>query len=198
MLDRSLGKTFANLSTLVLLACVFTLPIHVIHAYVFKDALAVAELSPEIQAFPEGRQVRGVARADLDLQRNTLLVVLGIELLALPLAYRASRRVIEVDDDARVPTVVDAWTHLGSSPAAALHPGPILIGAVIGAMAGWLVWMIGSTLSDMASADIAWAVTGLARGLGVALSIAIVCGVAAALPDKGPNLPAPEQNLDVY
>lgn len=197
MLDRALGKTFANLSTLLLLACVFTLPIHLVHAYVFKEALAVAEIGPEIRAFPEGRQVRGVAKEDLDDERKTLLIVLGIEVLLLPAAYRATRRVIEVSDEGGVPTVIDAWSHLRSATHSSLAPGPVAVAAVVGLIAAWLVWMIGSLLSDTASADLAWAVTGLTRALSVALFIAIASGVAASLPRERTQA-APAEKLDLY
>ena len=197
MLDRALAKTFANLSTLLLLACVFTLPIHLVHAYVFREALAVAELSPEIRTFPEGRQVRGVAKGDLEQERISLVIVIGFEMLLLPFAFRAARRVFEVDDEGGVPTTVDAWSHWRSTPQGGLLPGPTAIAAVIGLVAAWLVWGIGSQLADMASADMAWAVTGLTRASSVALFTALSCGVAASLPPTQPKKIAPPE-LDPY
>lgn len=197
MLDRALGKTFANLSTLLLLACVFTLPIHLVHAYVFKEALAVAEIGPEIRAFPEGRQVRGVAKEDLDGERKALLIVLGIEVLLLPAAYRATRRVIEVSDEGGVATVIDAWTHLRSTARSEVSQGPVAVAAVVGLVGAWLVWMIGNLLSDMVSADLTWALTGLTRAFSVALFTAIACGVAACLPGARTQT-APVEKLDLY
>lgn len=198
MLDHALGKTFANLSTLVLVACVFTLPVHLIHAYVFRSVLAVQEIGPEISAFPEGRQVRGVAKGDFDAERNWLLIALVAELALLPLAYRAARRVTEVDDAGGVPGVLDAWTHPGTSDRSRFIPGPIGIAAVIGGLAGWLVWMIGKLLADMASADVTWAMVGLSRAAAVALPIAFVCGVSAALPATVASAPKPVEDLDLY
>src|SRR5687767_1977691 len=141
MLDRALSRTFANLSTLILVAFVVTIPIHLVHAYVFKDELAVQEIGPEIASFPEGRQVRGVARADLGAERKFLFVALGVELLALPLVLRAARRVMDVDEEGGVPTVLDAWRRpgRGGSP----EPGPVLAAGAVGAVAGLIVWSIG-------------------------------------------------------
>ena len=198
MLDRALGKTFANLSTLLLLASLFTGPIHLVHAYVFREALAVAELGPEIRAGPEGRQVRGVSKGDLDSERNSLVIVIGVEMLLLPFAFRASRRVFEVDDEGGVPTAVDAWSHLRTAPRGGLSTGPTAVAAVIGLVAAWFVWTIGSQLADMASADMAWAVTGLARASSIALFTALGCGVAASLPRAQTKEIVPPEELDLY
>ncbi|MEA2451456.1 MAG: hypothetical protein QOG04_166 [Actinomycetota bacterium] len=197
MLDSALGKTFASLSTLVLVACVLTLPIHVAHAFVFRNVLAVQEIGPEIQAFPEGRQVRGVAKGDFDAERNWLLILLGGELALLPFVYRASRRVITVENEGGVATVRDAWTHLGSQHGGFIL-GPVLIGAAIGAVCGWLVWTIGKVIADMASADLTWAVVGLSRAAAVALVFAFVTGVTASLPARGAPQPQPVEDLNLY
>ena len=196
MLDHALQKTFRNLSTLVLLACVITLPVHLIHAFLFKDVLSVAELRPEISEMPAGRQVRGVAKGDFDAERNTALLVLGVEILLLPLFFRASRRVMDQDDAGRVPTVVDAWKHLGSE-GTKLEGGPILVATLIGIAAGGLVFLIGRALADMSSADLAWLLTGASRGVATATAIALVVGTAAALPPKSPAA-RPVEKLDLY
>jgi hypothetical protein len=198
MLDRALSKTFANFSTLLLLACVITLPVHVVHAFVFRNVLAVQEIGPEIAAFPEGRQVRGVAKGDLVDERNWLLIALAAELVLLPLAYRAARRVIAVDDAGGVPTVLDAWGHLGNEGGSRVSIGPVGVAGAIGIASGWLVWMIGKLLADMASADIAWALIGLFRGFAMAVAIAFVVGVGAALAPKVVATPKPAEEIDLY
>lgn len=196
MLDRALGRTFAELSTLVLVALVLTGPIHLAQAYLFRDALAVQEIAPEIGTFPEGRQVRGVAKSDLTAERAAFFGALGIELLLLPLAFRATKRVMEVADDDGVPTVLDAWSHLGGSSRPAFKPGPVLVAAAIGAIAALLVLLVGNLLADMASADVAWLVFGLGRATAAALFVALVTGTAAALPVGGRAVPAPK--IDLY
>lgn len=198
MLDRALGKTFANLSTLVLVACIVTLPVALIHAFLFRDVLAVQEIAPEISTFPEGRLVRGVAKTDFVDERNWLLIALAAQTALLPLVYRAARRVIEVDDQGGVPTVTDAWTHLGTSQRARLLPGPILAGATLGTVCGYLVWTIGKVLAGMASADLTWALVGFSRGIAAALPYAFACGVAASLPPRSDPTPRAVEELDLY
>lgn len=197
MLDRALARTFANLSTLILVAYVFTIPIHVVQAFMFKDALAVQEIAPEIRTFPEGRQVRGVAKGDLEAERIALLVTLGLDLLLLPLAYRAAKRVLEIDDSGGVPGALDGWKHLGSPARPALSTGPLLVAVAIGGAGAALVLLTGNRLADMASADIAWALFGLTRATAAAMFVAIVGGTAAALPSREPREKRPEK-IDLY
>jgi hypothetical protein len=196
MLDRALTKTFDNLSTLMLLACLFTIPIHISHAFAFKDVLAVQEIAPEIQQFPEGRQVRGVAKEDLDKERNWMLLCLGLEALLIPLVYKGARRVIEVADEGGVPTVTDALAHLRGTGRASLQSGPLMAAVFIGAAVAGLVWVIGGSLADMASADVAWAIIGVSRGLSVASFLAVILGVAASLPVSAIQRPA--EQVDLY
>ena len=196
MLDRALARTFAELSTLVLVALVLTGPIHLVQAYLFRDALAVQEIAPEIRAFPEGRQVRGVAKGDLTTERTAFYGALGIELLLLPLAFRATKRAMEVTEDGGVPTVLDAWSHLGGPSRPSFKPGPVLVAAAIGAGAALFVLLVGNLLADMASADFAWLVFGVGRATAAALFVAIVTGTAAALPSGAAAAPAPK--IDLY
>jgi len=198
MLDRALARTFANLSTLMLVAFVLTLPIHMVQAYLFKDVLAVQELAPEIRSFPEGRQVRGVAKGDLGAERAAFLGALGLELLLLPIAYRAARRVIEVDEAGGLPGVRDAWSHLGGTSWPSLGSGPVMVAAALGAGAALLVLLIGNLLADMASADLAWAAFGLGRATAAALFVALVAGTAAALPTRSATAAAPPEKIDLY
>jgi hypothetical protein len=197
MLDTALGKAFTHLATLILVALVFALPVHVVQAYLSREVYAVQEIGPEIRAFPEGRQVRGVAASDFDRERNWLLFCFGIDLLFAPLAYRAARRVIEIDDRGGVPGVVDAWTHVRSVGSPRPAPGPVLVALSIGLLSSWFVWKIGGVLGDMASADSAWVVVGLTRALAVSLVVGLTTGVAAATGSKRPAARATEK-LDLY
>lgn len=199
MLDRALAKTFANFSTFLLIACSYTVPIHVAHAFVFQDELAVRELSSDIAELPEGRQVRGVASADLDLERDWLLILYATEIALLLIAYRAARRVHLVAEDGRVPGVFDALGHVASVPRGGhIHPGPLIVSIVIGLGAGWIVVRIGELLADMASADVTWAALGVARGLGAATATALIAGTTAALAGSKEPVQVPPEDLDVY
>jgi hypothetical protein len=196
MLERSLARTFANLSTLILVAFVITMPVHLAHAFMFSDALAVQELAPEISEFPEGRQVRGVAKSDLRDERTFLYLALALELLSLPLVYRAARRVLATDDDGGVAGVLDSWRNLEGL--ARTEPIPVLVASLVGGIAALLIWSIGARLADMASADFAWVLFGLGRATAVAVFMAFVTGAAAAWARDGAPAPKPVEKLDLY
>lgn len=195
MFERSLGRIFANLSTLILVAFVITMPVHVVHAYMFRDALAVQELRPEISTFPEARQVRGVAKSDLRDERTFLYLALALEILSLPLVYRAARRVLAVDEDGGVPGVLDSWRSL--QPLTGTPIGPVALVSIVGGAAALLVWAIGARVADMSSADFAWIVFGLSRATAVALVMAFITGAAAALATESP-VARPVEKLDLY
>ena len=196
MLERSLARTFANLLTLVLVAFVITMPIHLAHAYVFSDALAVQELAPEISAFPEGRQVRGVAKSDLRNERTFLYLALALELLSLPLVYRAARRVLATDEEGGVPGVLDSWRNLDGL--ARTEPVPVLLASIVGGVAALFIWSIGARVADMASADFAWVLFGLGRATAVAVFMAFATGAAAALAHDRAPVARPVEKLDLY
>ena len=199
MFDSALAKTFATFSTLFLVACLVTVPLHEIHAYVFKDALAIREIAPEVATFPEGRQVRGVDKSDIDSERKWLLIVLIAEAALTSIVYRAARRVITVSDSGGVPGVLDAYTHLGSHDGTGPPPvGGASLGVILGCVFGWLVWTIGDLVADVASPDMTWAVVGLTRGLAVGTFMAIAAGTAAALGGLPPATTPPPAELDVY
>lgn len=198
MLERALSRTFSNLSTLILVAFVFALPIHLAQAYLFRDVLAVQELAPEISSLPEGRLVRGVDKGDFQAERIALLIAIGIDLLLLPLAYRAAKRVLDVEAAGDIPGVIDAWKHLGSTARPGLSSGPLVITAALGIIAAVLVVLIGDVLAGMASADLAWAVFGLGRATAMGLLVALVAGVAASLPQKTGDTRVPVEKIDLY
>ncbi len=200
MLEHALSKTFASLSTLFLVAAVLTAPVHLVHAFLFRDVLAVVDLRSEIDEFPETRQVRGVARSDLDTERYSLLLVVVAEALALPLLVRAARRVIAVDDTGGVSTVRDALAHLRKG--GRTNPTAVKQAAIVGLIAAplaWLVWQIGGTIVDAVSRDARWAIVGLGRAASAALFMALVAGAAAATA-RSPETSRPIQaeDLELY
>ena len=198
MLDRALAKTFADLSTLILIACVFTVPIHVVHTYVFRDELAIRELAPEIAELPEGRQVRGVPVTDVGLERKWLAAALFLDLAAAALVFRVARRVFAVTEEGGTPTVPDALRHLGSRGTGPPALGPTLALVAIAGVTGWLVLAIGARLADMAPANVAWLGLGVARGVAAGVTLAIAAGGGAALPARSTrSAPVPEK-LDLY
>ena len=199
MLDRALAKMFADLSTLILIACVITVPIHLVHAYVFKAELSVREMGPEIDALNETDRIRGVNRGDIEVERTWLAIVVLIELLMIPLIARAAQRVYSVREGKGVPTVVDALGHLRSGTGIGRPPiGPLAVIVVIGGLTAWLVLMIGTRIADMASADLAWVGVGSARALAMAVGLALIAGSVAALPGRMPPSEVPPEKLELY
>lgn len=199
MLDRALAKMFADLSTLILVACVFTVPIHLVHAYVFKAELSVREMGPEIDALNEADRIRGVNRGDIEVERTWLAIVVAIELLMIPVIGRAAQRVYSVSEDGGVPTVMDAYRHLRSGPGLGRPPvGPVAVIVVLGGLTAWLVLTIGTRIADMAPADLAWVGVGSTRALAMAAGLAMIAGSIAALPGRERPTAAPPEKLELY
>ena len=199
MLDRALAKMFADLSTLILVACVVTVPIHLVHAYVFKAELSVREMGPEMDALGEADRIRGVNRAEIEVERIWLAIVVLIELLTIPVLARAAQRVYSVSEDGGVPTVMDAYGHLRSGTGIGRPPiGPLAVIVVLGGLTAWLLVTIGTRIADMAPADLAWVGVGSARALAMAVGLAMIAGSVAALPRRVPPSVAPPEKLELY
>ena len=199
MLDRALAKMFADLSTLILVACVVTVPIHLVHAYVFKAELSVREMGPEIASLDEADRIRGVNRDDIEVERTWLAIVVLIELLTIPVVARAAQRVHSVSKEGGVPTVMDAFAHLRSGTRIGRPPiGPLAVIVVLGALTAWLVLTIGTRVADMAPADLAWLGVGSARALAMAVGLAMIAGSVAAMPGRVPPPGAPPEKIDLY
>lgn len=112
LLDRSLRTTFRNFSTLFLLVALVTVTAHLVYWIIFRDVLEVTELHPYIRELKPGRQVNDVSAADLRVSESARWIVLGVELLLLPLLVAGARRIMTRDQQGEVPTVPDALTHL--------------------------------------------------------------------------------------
>ena len=199
MLDRALAKMFADLSTLILVACMITVPIHLVHAYVFKAELSVREMGPEIDALNETDRIRGVNRGDIEVERTWLAIVVLIELLTIPVIARAAQRVYSVSEEGGVPTAMDAYRHLRSGTGRGRPPiGPLAVIAVLGGLTAWLALTIGTRIADMAPADLAWVGVGSARALAMAVALAMVGGSVAALPGGAHPPATPPEKLELY
>jgi hypothetical protein len=200
MLDRALAKMFSEISTLILVACVFTVPVHLVHAYVFKDELSVRELGPEIAELDERSRVRGVDTGDVGLERRWLAIVVMVELAASAIVFRAARRVYSVGDAGGVPGVADAYRNLGSTgPTALPRLAPVAVLTVVAGLTAWLLLAIGGRIADMAPADLAWVSVGAARAVAMAVFLAMAAGGAAALPAAGRSEKTPAADkLELY
>ena len=200
MLERALSKTFTEMATLLLVASVFTVPLYMIHAFIFRNVHAVAELSPDIREFPEGRQVRGVAASDLELERTTLWIVSLGALALVVLIARAAARVQEVVDEGGVPSVRDALRHMARRDPrrASLLASPLVAGAIVALVFASLVLKIGGVLTSMGSNDMAWPGTGLTRAVAMATFLAILGGCLAAVRGAATPAPAAKEPIDLY
>jgi hypothetical protein len=196
-LDRSLRATFRNFLTVFFIVAIVTVPLHVGHGFVYRKVMNVRELHPDIEDFPERRKVRRVSAKNLDESRNTFLFVTALEVVLLPLAVGATRRVLEVDARGGIPGVWDAWGH----STRAWHrpvPGPgnplaVVVGAVLGLAIGYLVERIGLLLAEPVPGSVVFAPVGLAQGVARAAGAVFLLVPLAQLGRvaKGRESPAP-------
>jgi hypothetical protein len=195
--DRSLRTTFRNYLTVFFLVAVVTVPLHVGHAFLYRNVISVRELHPDIEDFPERRKVHRVGVKKLEQSRNAFLFVTVVELLLLPLAVGATRRVLEVDARGGLPRVVDGWVHsLHAWRRPVPEPGsPLaaLVGAVLGLAVGYLVERIGVLLSEPVPGSVVFAPVGLTQGVARAAGAAFLLVPLAQLGRvaKGRQSPAP-------
>jgi hypothetical protein len=153
MLDRALRLAFANFSTLFFVVALVTVPLHVLHGFAFHRTVAVADFHDDIASYPEGRQIEGVGPADVRAYRLTGWVLTGIELLLLPFAVRAARRVVEVHGEGKAPGVLDAWraalrTRIERPPRVRRALGALVLPLLLALACGWLVRTIGLVVAD--------------------------------------------------
>jgi hypothetical protein len=193
MLQPTIDATLRNLSTLALVCALVLAPLHFVYAFVNRDAIGVREMAPAIEEFPEGRQVRSVGRAELERERLSRWLVIGLELLlGIPLLLRPTRRVLQADADGRVPSALGAFTgetRPASSPATPL----VVAGAVIALAVIALVEVGASILVPMLEDTTEWA--GVAAAQTAARSIGLPFLLVAL---AGSRAAARERSLDLY
>ncbi|MFN2490758.1 MAG: hypothetical protein ABR529_13700 [Actinomycetota bacterium] len=184
MLDGALRATFRNFSTLFLLVALVTVPLHVAHAYFFRQVIAVDELHGAIERFPEGRQVRRVGVEELRDARLGLLGLSLLEVALLPVALSAAQHALATPAD-EVPTVWGAWLGVRrGAPAGLLPPAAAVPSALVGAglalLVGVMARAVGLLLVESLSDPVAFAGVGLVEGTSRALAGAFLLGVAGA------------------
>ncbi|CAN5564892.1 hypothetical protein BH24ACT26_BH24ACT26_00730 [soil metagenome] len=199
VMDQALRATFRNFSTLFLLVAIVTIPLHLAHAFVFRDVIAVGDLHRDIESFPEGRQVQRVGLAELRAARLSFLALTLVELAAVPLFVRAARGAIAADES-EVPTVTGAWRGaLSRSTQRPARPAParagegrlpmILAAAVLALAIGWLARAVGlvliEPLDDLRSFAGVGLVEGACRALGGAFFIGPVAYPGPTAPTAG-------------
>ena len=169
MVDRTLRAALRNFTTLFLVAAAFTVPLHVAHAFVYRDVLEVADLHDAIEGFPAARQVRSVGRVQLDDARRAFWAVNALELLLVPLLAGAARRVLERERAGRLPGVLDALVRAparlrgprGTRISWAAVAAGVAVGAATGVLVERILLVVAEPLPDVA----AFAGFGLAWGV---------------------------------
>ncbi len=193
MLERAWAFALRNLATLFLTYALVATPLHVVYSYASRDVVAVRELHSEIEAFPQFREVRGVGRADLTRARLGLAVLTLMELLLVPLAYGATRRVREVEERGDPPEVLDSWRHartLAGDFTARVRsaPGPLVLAAGVAILVGWLTSRVGQIVIEPLGPDETFA--GYALVAATARSLALVFWLSAVVYADRPHNPA--------
>lgn len=130
LLDTSARATARNFSTFFLVCMIVLLPLEMAYSLLHKDVIEAREMHSYIEELPRGQKVRGVGRRELADARRSRLIVTGIELALVPLLMSATRRVLDSDREARLPTAADAYRH-GLAP---FRPGPLPAGGAWGSV----------------------------------------------------------------
>lgn len=194
MLDRALRLAFANFSTLFFVVALVTVPLHVLHGFAFHRTVALADFHDDIASYPEGRRVEGVSSTDVRAYRLSGWALSAAELLLLPLAVRATRRVLQVHAEGGAPGVLDAWRHalaeqIEHPPGAGRAFGALALPLLLALACGWLVRTIGLLVADPLPPSWWFAPFGLIEGLSRAAGAPFFL-TAAALSATRPKVAA--------
>lgn len=196
MLDRAFRLTLRDLSTYFLVAAVIFVPLHVVHAFAFQDVIAVTELHDQIAELGENETVRRVGPGDLDMYRLTGLLVLLLEILALPLLASAGGQVLDQRSRGELPSVRAAWaksTEYLPSLRDLTRPGALLTSFVLAVAIGILARMTGSLIIEPLSDRTAWAGVALveagARSLAAPFVMVPAALAASTAKERGVRVP---------
>lgn len=190
LLDRALGLTVRNFSTLFLVVFIVIIPLHLAYAFVFHDVYWVRELHPTIAEFPEDRLVRGVGRGDLSRARVWFWIIVAAEVAVAPAFLRPVNRILALDQEGGVPDAIGAWRRF-REPVARTHPSgsdltTAVISTFVGVVIGALVWVTLASLVDLLPHS--------ASAFGSALADATARASGAAFALTGIALARPTQN----
>lgn len=184
------------MSTYFLVAAVIFVPLHLVHAFAFQDVIAVSELHGQIAELGENETVRRVGPGDLDMYRVTGLLVLLLEILALPLMASAGGRVLKQRSRGELPSVRAAWakgTERISPLRSLTRPGVLLTSFVLTVAIAILARMTGSLIIEPLSDRTAWAGVALveasARSLAAPFVMVPAALIASTAKERGVQMP---------
>lgn len=183
MLEAGLRTTFRHFWTFFFLAAGITVPLHLIYVFAFHNVIALRELAPQIELFPAARQVHFVGPPDLQHARVALWIVDALEIALLPLAIRAARAVVDMDERGEVPTAPRAWRDSLRGHKGKLLPpiGSALVMAVLIALVvGGLLDAIARLIAEPIGANWSFVILGLTQGSARAAGAAFFLGTAGA------------------
>jgi hypothetical protein len=173
MLDRAFRRAFRSFSTLFLVVAIVTIPAHLVFSFVFRDVIATRDIHQQISEFPNYRQVRNVGPKDLTAARFAYWGLCALEVALIPLAMRATRRVIDVEERGGVATAPDAWRHAFDRSDRSDRDGtrrfdpaslPALgVAVFVAFVLGFLIERAGLMVVEALPDDIAWAATALVQ-----------------------------------
>jgi hypothetical protein len=165
--DDVLKSTFRNYVTLFFVVAALTVPIHVVHSFVYRDVVAVRQIHGAVEDLEPQQQVRRVSADDLAEYRTTGWLITAAEIALVPLLAGAARTVIAAGGAG---SVLGGWRGAVSGWKEPL-PRPVrpVIAVVVGlalAMAiGFLVRTTGNLLSEPVGEAVSFGPIGLTEGI---------------------------------
>jgi hypothetical protein len=194
LLDKVLATTLKSFSTFFLIVAVVTVPLQLAYSFVYRDVLAVSELHSAIARLPPAQAVGGVTSEALRKARLAYLALCGLEVLFIPLLWRATSRVIALDRSGRLPTTLEAWRwrRIETTPHRPPEGGKaiMVVGAVLFSVVLWfLVERIGMLATEIVPERYLFIALGLVRSVSVAAAapFALVAAVYARRTDTAPG-----------
>ena len=196
MIDRAFARTFGNFSTIFVIVAVVVFPLHLVHAFVFRDVIAASDYHAAIAAMPAGSRIGSVAPSDLTTARLVYWLLVAIELALLFFALRATRRALQVDDEGGVPTATDAWAHAfrAAGPGLALRDslGTAAVGLAAALVCALLIAGIGGAITSFFNNEHRWVGEALTQALARAGGLPLFLGPIGATRAKEKAPPAPK------
>jgi hypothetical protein len=169
VLERTLRLALRNYVTLFLFVACFTITIHLVYLYLFRDVVGISELHAAIDEFPPQRQVRGVGHRDLNAWRVGNGIVTLVEIALVPFLAKGAARVVEQDEAGEVPTVKAALAATAKRGyrwfPSLREAGPLLVCAALALAVWWLVRRTGLLLLEPVGPDARWAAEALVEGV---------------------------------
>jgi hypothetical protein len=165
--DDVLKTTFRNYATLFFVVAALTVPVHVVHAFIYRDVVAVRDIHDAVEDLDPGQQVRRVTADDLAQYRTTGWLIAAAEIALIPVLAGAARTVLATRDSVSVGTAWKRWLGGWRAPLPRpAHPAAVLaVGAVVAVAVASLLRSTGYLLSEPVGEAVSFAPVGLTEGL---------------------------------